>query len=109
MNNESLKKSNDYLRYIDSLDEELHLYFKDVIKTDRRLTRQMVSFQANKNRSGYRWYKYKESFSASLVEYLFSEYHIPKGIIFDPFAVAETPYLHLLQRDLIQKGLNYCL
>jgi DNA modification methylase len=50
------------------------------------LNRQLVSFQANKERSGYRWYKYKEAFSASLVEYLLLNHPIPNGRILDPFA-----------------------
>ncbi|MDM8522282.1 DNA methyltransferase, partial [Desulfococcaceae bacterium HSG8] len=65
-------------------------YFQNIIKIDSNLTRQLVSFQANKNLSAYRWYKYKEAFSASLVKHFLSEYNIPEGIVFDPFAGSGT-------------------
>ena len=54
------------------------------------MTRKLVSFQANKARTYYRWYKYKEAFSADLVEYLFRKYKVVKGKILDPFAGAGT-------------------
>jgi hypothetical protein len=50
----------------------------------------LVSFQANKNRPVYRWYKYKEGFSASLVEHFFQKYQITDGKILDPFAGSGT-------------------
>ena len=54
------------------------------------MTRKLVSFQANKTRGYYRWYKYKEAFSADLVEYLFRKYRVAEGKILDPFAGAGT-------------------
>jgi DNA modification methylase len=54
------------------------------------LTRSLVSFQANKTRPVYRWYKFKEAFSASLVEYLFEQKGVTKGRILDPFAGSGT-------------------
>jgi hypothetical protein len=49
-----------------------------------------VSFQANKNRSSYRWFKYKEAFSATLVEKLLQDRGIFDGHILDPFAGSGT-------------------
>ena len=83
-------KTDEYLENISCLNEKLSVHFKDILRVDRNLTRQLVSFQANKNRSSYRWYKYKEAFSASLVEYLLFEYDVPKGVVFDPFAGSGT-------------------
>lgn len=57
---------------------------------DTQLTRQLVSFQANKGRSNYRWYKYKEGFSAALVEHFLRRSGITDGTIFDPFAGSGT-------------------
>lgn len=57
---------------------------------DTALTRQMVSFQANKKRPAYRWFKYKEAFSANLVEYLLAKYKIESGRVLDPFAGVGT-------------------
>lgn len=54
------------------------------------LNRQLVSFQANKARSFYRWFKYKEAFSASLVEELLKSEKILNGPILDPFAGSGT-------------------
>lgn len=50
----------------------------------------MVSFQANKTRPVYRWYKFKEAFSAALVEQLFEKYGVIKGKVLDPFAGSGT-------------------
>lgn len=88
-----LKKNNtseEFLSHINFLDNSLFQHFKDVIKLDKRLTRQLVSFQANKTVPVYRWYKYKEAFSSSLVEYLLKEYKVPAGTILDPFAGVGT-------------------
>jgi DNA modification methylase len=49
-----------------------------------------VSFQANKTEPVYRWFKYKEGFSSSLVKYFLSEYSTRPGRILDPFAGAGT-------------------
>ncbi len=84
------KETGTYLKHIGTADEETYKRFEPVIKTDNRLNRQIVSFQANKNLSAYRWYKYKEAFSCDLVKYLLTEYHIPKGIVLDPFAGSGT-------------------
>ncbi|MBM4141039.1 MAG: site-specific DNA-methyltransferase [Nitrospira sp.] len=74
------------LAEIDGFDNKLAKYFHNKIKVQPALTRQLVSFQANKPRPVYRWYKYKEAFSASLVEILLSKYGITSGRILDPFA-----------------------
>lgn len=50
---------------IDALDFKLSQHFNNKFIVQRSLTRQLVSFQANKTMASYRWYKYKEAFSAS--------------------------------------------
>ena len=80
----------DHLNKIQKLDEELRKFFLDKLLTEKRLTRQIVSFQANKTRPQYRWYKYKEAFSADLVEYLLGGYEPASGTILDPFAGSGT-------------------
>lgn len=50
------------------------------------LSRSLVSFQANKERAVYRWFKYKEAFSAALVEFFLSKYAVSRGTLLDPFA-----------------------
>lgn len=78
------------LSQIESLDRELSRCFKDKFVLQANLTRSLVSFQANKARAVYRWYKYKEAFSAPLIEYLFHKYGIISGKILDPFAGSGT-------------------
>ncbi|WP_343423710.1 site-specific DNA-methyltransferase [Candidatus Amarolinea dominans] len=72
------------------LDHELEHHFRQKFQVQSALTRALVSFQANKTRPVYRWYKYKEAFSAALVEYLFQKYGVMQGKILDPFAGSGT-------------------
>jgi hypothetical protein len=62
---------NSALREIDNLDQKLQHHFQAKFLVQPALTRLLVSFQANKTRPIYRWYKYKEAFSADLVAILF--------------------------------------
>ncbi|MCA9938076.1 MAG: hypothetical protein KC418_05510 [Anaerolineales bacterium] len=56
--------------------------------------RQLVSFQANKTEVLHSWMKYREGFSASLVELLLKELDIKSGdCILDPFAGSATTLL----------------
>jgi len=85
-----LNKQGITLKEIEFLDNKLSQNFNKKFLVDSSLTRLLVSFQANKTRPIYRWYKYKEAFSAALVEQLFKKYRVPKGIILDPFAGSGT-------------------
>jgi len=78
------------LSQIENLDFKLSQYFNNKFIVQRSLTRQLVSFQANKTIASYRWYKYKEAFSAPLVGYLLSRYGIESGKVLDPFAGSGT-------------------
>jgi len=78
------------LTEIEALDRKLLQHFHNKIKLQPSLTRQLVSFQANKPRPSYRWYKYKEAFSAALIEYLLSQYGIASGKVLDPFTGSGT-------------------
>ncbi len=62
------------LAEIDQLDQALAQHFDGKLVVQTALTRSLVSFQANKARPVYRWYKYKEAFSAALVEYFLRQY-----------------------------------
>lgn len=75
---------------IEALSAEIECRFADIMVEDRNLSRQVVSFQANKHLPVYRWYKYKEGFSASLIHYLFDKYHVKDGSVLDPFAGVGT-------------------
>lgn len=78
------------LTEVNQLDQDLFERYKDKFIRLPFINRALVSFQANKNRPFYRWYKFKEAFSATLVEFLFQKYGINKGWILDPFAGSGT-------------------
>jgi DNA modification methylase len=82
--------SRTFLDKIDTHDAKLKQQFEKRLCESTFLTRQLVSFQANKNRSSYRWFKYKEAFSATLVEKLLQDRGIFDGHILDPFAGSGT-------------------
>jgi hypothetical protein len=75
---------------IERLNLEAETRWAGKLRVDSSLTRSLVSFQANKGRAVYRWFKYKEAFSAGLIEHLLSKYRITKGILLDPFAGSGT-------------------
>lgn len=72
---------------IAALDAELAENFKAQFSTAPFLSRKTVSFQGNKDKPAYGWYKYKEAFSAGLVEYFLGSYKGRiSGKVLDPFA-----------------------
>ncbi len=75
---------------IEQQDTKLKQHFADKFLVQPLLNRQLVSFQANKTRPVYRWYKYKEGFSAALVEYFLTQFKIEQGTLLDPFAGSGT-------------------
>jgi DNA modification methylase len=66
----------------------------------------LVSFQANKSRAAYRWYKFKEAFSATLVEYLLTKYRVTRGSILDPFAGSGTALFVASEMGLSAEGIE---
>jgi len=78
------------LELINRLDMEATVTFRDRLIVEPSLTRQLVSFQANKDAPAYRWYKFKEAFSASLVKYILQRYGAVSGRLLDPFAGSGT-------------------
>lgn len=94
------------LNEISLLDKELKTHFNDKFSVQPLLTRSMVSFQANKNRPIYRWYKYKEAFSAALVEYFFQKYGISSSRILDPFAGSGTALFAASYSAIASEGIE---
>lgn len=78
------------LQKIETLNRESERRWKDKLILETTLSRSLVSFQANKARAVYRWFKYKEAFSAELVEYILNRYRLSKGTLLDPFAGSGT-------------------
>ncbi|MGH9839444.1 MAG: DNA methyltransferase [Blastocatellia bacterium] len=88
------------------LDLSLLHHFRDRLIVDPSLTRPLVSFQANKNKVGYRWYKFKEAFSASLIEHLLQRYGANQGRVLDPFAGSGTTLFVASANGLAADGIE---
>ena len=80
----------DEVKLFPSERQKLHTRFENKLETANHLSRKIVSFQANKIEPIYRWFKYKEGFSSSLVKYFLSEYCKKPGKVLDPFAGVGT-------------------
>ena len=92
-------------RRIAKMDSLLCQKFSDSTLVDATLTRKIVSFQANKMRPMYRLYKYKEAFSADLIEYLVSRYAV-KSPVLDCFAGAGTTLFSCADLGLSADGVE---
>ena len=68
--------------------EELHRRFRGRLSTRPIFTRKVVSYQGNRGVPGFRWMKYKEGFSRSLIDRLLEE-HEAESVV-DPFAGVGT-------------------
>jgi DNA modification methylase len=91
---------------IGNLDKRLAQHFKGKFFVEPALTRPLVSFQANKKRPVYRWCKFKEAFSASLVNYFFRKYRISNGRILDPFAGSGTALFAASEMGIDSDGIE---
>jgi len=80
----------DALEVIQTRNTALEARFADKLKVKSQLSRQLVSFQANKNKPISRWFKYKEGFSETLIQHLLDHLGIEQGKILDPFAGTGT-------------------
>lgn len=77
--------------YQDSL-KKLESRYADKLRVNKDLTREIVSFQANKKEPFYRWLRFKEGFSSRMVQYwlnLFQPASFPPRVL-DPFAGSGT-------------------
>lgn len=91
---------------IDEMNSQIERRFSGQLKLAPYLNRSLVSFQANKSRSVYRWYKFKEAFSADLVEFLLTRYGIAEGKLLDPFAGSGTALFASSNRGLAADGIE---
>ena len=78
--------------------------FEGRLAANPNLTRKMVSYQGNRRVPGFRWMKYKEGFSQSLVERLIVEFR-PDSVL-DPFAGIGTTPLIASGRGLRATGIE---
>ena len=80
--------------------------FDGKLRVNHDLNRTLVSFQANKRRNRYRWFEYKEGFSASLVDYLLDKLEIDRGRILYPFAGSGATLFGAAGRGLDALGIE---
>lgn len=72
----------------------LESQYSSLFIQDTRFNRKLVSFQASKGEIVHGWIKYKEGFSAQLVDTLLNEFGVRPGErILDPFAGSATTLL----------------
>lgn len=90
---------------ITSLSNDLEGKYSDKLLLTKELSRTLVSFQDNKSRPEYRWYKFKEGFSASLIEYLLNKYKI-SGRVLDIFAGSGTTLFVASEYGLQSEGIE---
>jgi hypothetical protein len=64
--------------------------YRSRLTTNPDLGRMLVSNQANKRARFFRWFRYKEAFSATLAREMISRYSRPGGVVLDPFAGVGT-------------------
>ncbi len=74
------------------------------LTTNPAITRKTVSYQGNRETPGFRWMKYKEAFSQSLVNDLLDS-HKPDRVL-DPFAGMGTAVLTAAGRGLEATGIE---
>lgn len=73
---------------------ELELKYAHLLTPTDEFNRKLVSYQANKQARLHNWLKYKEGFSAQLVETLLSKFSVGPGQkILEPFAGSATALL----------------
>ena len=93
------------LDQIAQLDQKLLEHFSNAMLIEPAFSRVIVSFQGSKNEPSYRWYKYKEAFSPSLVNYLIQRYDV-KGVVLDPFAGSGTALFAASEAGLSTDGIE---
>lgn len=94
------------LARIAEADAELEAYFRPKLKVEPSLTRRLVSFQDNKNRPAYRWFRYKEGFSAALVQDMLRRCGVHQGPVLDPFAGSGTTLFAARDKGLEAHGIE---
>lgn len=85
--------------------KELEEKYFPLIEVTEDFNRKSVSFQLSKNEAIHGWLKYKEGFSAELVNKFLKEFNCKKGdVILDPFMGSGTTALVAIHNDMNSVG-----
>ncbi len=87
----------------------LYYRYSSKLTTNQDLSRQLVSYQADKKSPLYRWMKYKEAFSSELVGFFLNRFGTFNGKtpqILDPFAGAGTTLTAAAQKGWKATGIE---
>ncbi len=90
---------------IRNLSQDLEHHYGDQMILQSEWDRSQVSFQANKHLPLYRWFKYKEGFSAELITHLLADAD-PTTRVLDPFAGSGTTLFIANQLGLQSVGIE---
>ena len=105
--NKTQPETAEFRDQIAALDAKLAEDFKAQFSTAPFLSRKTVSFQGNKGKPAYGWYKYKEAFSAGLVEYFLGSYKGgSSGKVLDPFAGIGTTLFAASSQGISADGIE---
>lgn len=73
---------------------QLETRYRPLLQETDKFSRRTVSFQANRTETLHSWMKYREGFSADLVQQLLNDFHLREGhVVLDPFAGSCTTLL----------------
>ena len=84
--------------------QSLYDRFSARISIDHSLSRKLVSYQGNKETPGLRWLKYKEGFSAELVQRLLTR--TTAKTVLDPFSGSGTAPLTAASLEMYGTGIE---
>ena len=105
--NEIRPQTSELIDEITVLDAELTENFKSQLSIAPFLSRKIVSFQGNKDKPAYSWYKYKEAFSVGLVTYFLGNYKGGmRGTVLDPFAGVGTTLFASSEQNINADGIE---
>lgn len=87
--------------------KRLEARYASILNATNRFNRRSVSFQGNKGQILHSWVKYREGFSAELVDTLFDDFCLKPGdSVLEPFSGSATTLLVAKSKDVHAAGIE---